>query len=102
MDLLPFVVDVIAYGVVLSVDIAVLFVVIRLLSRRRPIRALAGFDAAGRRLVDSLTRLTATWWCRMSPRPVPSEFRRPVLVLFTLTLVRSLMGLIRHLADGLI
>lgn len=99
MDLLPFALDVIAYGVVLSIDITILFVLIRLLSLRRPIRALAGFDVAGRRLVDGLMRLSAAWWCRMSPRRLPSEFRRLVLALFSLTLVRSLIAFMRHAAS---
>lgn len=94
MGILPYLMFVVARGVLLLVDVATLFVLIRLVCYWRPIRLLAGFDAAGKPLVDSFNQIAATCWERLGRSRVLSEPQNLVMTLGVLGVVQLLLGVV--------
>ena len=94
MGILPYIMFVVAHGVLLLIDVATLFVLIRLVCYWRPIRLLAGFDALGRPLVDSLSQRADRCLRQFNSPMVCLEQHRLGIVLLILGTVRFVIALL--------
>lgn len=84
MGILPYVLSIIGHGILLLIDIAALFVVIRLIGCQRSIGLFAAFDAAGHPLVNIVTRKVAALWGKFNPTSVLTEPQKLWLTLAAL------------------
>ncbi len=80
------------YFIVLMIDIAIVFVVIRIIVRWRPVGILAAYNIAGRLIVDYATRNTLQVWRRLGGRTAVSERGRLTRTLVTLLVARALLA----------
>ena len=80
------------YFIVLMLDIAIVFVVIRIIVRWRPIGVLAAYNIAGRLVVDYATQHTFQVWRRLGGRTAVSERGRLARTLLMLFVARALLA----------
>lgn len=92
MSIISFLVHVAIYGLLLLLDIAILFVVIRLICSWRRVRFLVGFDAVGRELVAGLSRDVERLWHRLRPSSVLVEREQLLLTLAAVSIARCMVA----------
>ncbi len=98
MSLFPSIVSIAGHFSVLVIDLALVFVLTRLVVRRKRVDLLAGLDAAGRPLVAAMLRRADQCQRAFRPACVPVEGRSLLLVLVSLVTLRILVsGLITAL-----
>ena len=78
--------------ILVMIDITAFFLIIRLIYRRWPVKALSSFDAAGKPLVDELTRHVGDRWQRLDGSRTLSLLQELILTLALLTAVRLLLS----------
>ena len=89
MTLVTFVLYSGSYATLLMADIAILFVVIRVICSWRKVSILTAFDTTGRPIVNVLTQRVSSWWCRRGRRPrVLSPRQQLALTLVALLMTR--------------
>ena len=91
MGLLPFIWQAMVYAMVLVIDLAFLFAIVRVIGLARTWPGLAALDHVGRPLLDALARLVARGWNRLGGSGVLSERQRMVIVLIALGVVRLVL-----------
>ena len=91
MGLILGLLSVAAHAAGLLLDVAVLFVLVRIVCRRWSVQWLTGFDAAGRQLVESLARRASRVWYRVEPAAVLSSTQQLGLTLMILCVCRLLI-----------
>ncbi len=92
MNLISILLLLVLYFIVLMIDIALLFVVIRIIVRWRPIGVLAAYNIAGRLVVDYATQHALQVWRRLGGRTAVSERGRLARTLLTLLIGRALIA----------
>ena len=92
MTLISIVLLLALYFIVLMIDVALLFVVIRIIVRWRPIGVLSAYNIAGRLLVDHATRHALRVWRRLGGQTAVSERGRLARTLVTLLIARVLLA----------
>ena len=80
------------YVAVLMIDIALVFVGIRIIVRWRPIGVLSAYNIAGRLLVDYATRHALQVWRRLGGQTAVSERGRLARTLVTLVIARFIVA----------
>ncbi len=80
------------YFIVLMIDIAIVFVFIRIIVRWRPIGVLAAYNIAGRLVVDYATQHALQVWRRLGGRTAVSERGRLARTLLMLLITRILLA----------
>ncbi len=80
------------YFMLLMIDIALVFVVIRIIVRWRPIGVLSAYNIAGRLLVDYATQHALQVWRRLGGQTAVSERGRLARTLLTLVIARFIVG----------
>ena len=98
MELLLYATNVLSHCGLLMIDIACLFILIRLACRWRSTRLLAAFDAAGRPLVELLTTECKVLCKRVNEHRAFTESHRLWLTLAALLLTKFLF---EALANGM-
>ena len=92
MNLISILSLLVLYYVVLMIDVALVFVVIRIIVRWRPIGVLSAYNIAGRLLVDHATRHALQVWRRLGGQTAVSERGRLARTLVTLLIARVLLA----------
>ncbi len=92
MNLISILLLLLLYVIVLMIDVALVFVVIRIIVRWRPIGVLSAYNIAGRLLVDYATRHTLQVWRRLGGQTMVSERGRLARALITLLIARILLA----------
>ncbi len=80
------------YFIVLMIGIAIVFVVIRIIVRWRPIGVLAAYNIAGRLVVDYATQHALQAWRSLGGRTAVSERGRLARTLLTLIIARFIVA----------
>ena len=92
MNLISILLLLLLYFIVLMIDVALVFLVIRIIVRWRPIGVLSAYNIAGRLLVDYATRHALQVWRRFGGQATVSERGRLARTLVTLLIARILLA----------
>lgn len=97
MGILEYLIFVAFRGAVLMIDIAAVFILIRLACSHAAVPLLVTYNTAGRPLVDGLLRLTQDAWWRFGGCRVLTDWQKLLLALSGLSVVRVIVLIVMQL-----